>query len=402
MSEERRLEITPGMRAILDYPRFRGNTRLLVLDTGYFFDQSWVRAAKSLGWAVTSVASAMVGGLTREQISMLFTTIGEFKPDFILTSNYAGMDTQGVFARFFEDARIPYVSWFTDTPRMILFGREMHLSPYSVAATWERAYTRHFEAIGFPHVFFMPHATDPALFNGMPADSWEREVAFVGTSMVEQTSQALEKHEHLPCVVEAVKQAFAEGRVTRETYVRGMAAILGDDLLAPLNTSERRNVELLINYEATRRQREALASSLAPLGIEVRGDAYWKAIVENAGPGLDYFNELAPFFCGTQVNVNSTSLQMRWAVNQRVFDCPAAGGFLITDDQADMGEFFEPDVEAVTYRSLDELRDKVVYYLAHPEARRAVVHAARERILAEHTHAHRLEALDAFVRAHYA
>lgn len=402
MNQSARLQLSEGMRRILDYPKFTGAARMLVLETGYFFDRSWVRAAQSLGWSTVTVPSAMTGGLTREQIAALFKTIGEFKPDFILTSNYAGMDTRGIFARFFEDARIPYVSWFTDTPRMILYGREMHLSHYAVAATWERAYTPHFEAIGFQHVHFMPLGTDPALFDAEPADTFDRDLAFVGTSMVEQTAEAIEKHAHLPHVLEAVKRAFDEGRVTRENYAAGMAAILGEELLASLNPSERRNVELLVNYEATRRQREGLTLALAPMGLEVRGDPHWRALLENTGGSLGYFDALAPYYRGTAVNVNSTSLQMRWAVNQRVFDCPAAGGFLLTDNQRDMGEFFDPDREAVVYGSLEELRDKTAYYLRRPDERAAIVRAARRRILAEHTHAHRLRGLEAFLKERYA
>lgn len=62
---------------------------------------------------------------------------------------------------------------------------------------------------------------------------------------------------------------------------------------------------------------------------------------------------------GTAINVNQTSLQMRDAVNQRVFDCPAAGGFVITDNQPDLHEYFDVTREMVTYDSLGELSDKV-------------------------------------------
>lgn len=375
---------------------------MLVLETGYFFDQSWLRAGSSLGWDTAAVPSAMVGGLTREQIETLFTTIGEFEPDFILTSNYAGMDVEGIFSRFFEDVRLPYVSWFTDTPRMILFGRKMHLSDFSVAATWERAYIPYFEQIGFRHVHFMPHATDRALFSGEPSMEFDRDLAFVGASMVEQTTEAVDKHAHVPHVLEAVRTAFARGCVTRESYAAGMGAIVGDALLEELNESERRNVELLVNYEATRRQREALALALAPLGLEVRGDGGWLGYGVRAGGGVGYFDDLAAFYRRTKVNVNSTSLQMRYGVNQRVFDCPAAGGFLITDDQADMHEFFEAERECVLYGSVEELRDKAVFYLAHPNERDGIVRAAQRRIAAEHTHAHRLRALEDFLKERFA
>ena len=396
-----RLEITPGMRRFLDYRKFAGPTRMLILETQYFFDQSWVRAAQSLGWEARTVPSVIVGDLTRDDVERLFRALAEFQPDFILTSNYAGMDALGMFARFFEDARIPYVSWFTDTPRMILFNRTVHCSYYAVAAAWERAYMPHLTGLGFEHVLYMPLATDPALFHGDPATDFDRDLAFVGTSMIEQTNEAWDKLGHRPEAIEAIRQAIENGRATREHFAQGVETILDARLLESLDTSERRNVELAIVYEWTRRQRESMVQRLERLGVEVRGDPNWAQITSRCDGPVGYFNDLAPFYRSTAVNLNITSLQMRSAVNQRVFDCPAAGGFLVTDAQGDLAELFDLDTEVITYTSLDELEDKVTYYLAHPNERRTVVQHAQRRIAAQHTHAHRLEALEAYLSERY-
>lgn len=396
-----RLQITEGMRRFLDYPKFRGATRVLVLDTGYFFDQSWLRAAAGLGWKTASVRSVITGDLTRDDIASLFQTIGEFKPDFILTSNYAGMDNDGLFANFFNDAKLPYVSWFTDTPRMILFNRTMYVSQYAVAATWERAYEPHLRRLGFEHVHYMPLATDPLVFHGQPQNTFLRDLAFVGNSMLVQLGEALDKHVDLPHVTAAVEGAIREGRATRAAYSEGVREILGSTLYDSLDETGQRNAELLLNYEVTSHERIELARALAPMGLEVRGDASWEKVIDQHGPGVHYFEQLPAFYRETAVNVNQTSLQMRDAVNQRVFDCPAAGGFLITDDQPDLHEHFDVDSETVTYNSLPELVDKTRYYLAHADERRTITGRARERVLANHTHAHRLQALEAFMKPRF-
>jgi spore maturation protein CgeB len=284
---------------------------------------------------------------------------------------------------------------------MILYGRVMHVSPFQVAATWERAYIPHFERLGFQHIHRMPLATDPDIFNAPPGDTFVRELAFVGNSMIEHTGEAIEKFQDQPEVLQAALAAFDAGRVTRETYSEGMEAIIDPALYASLDATDQRNLELLINYEATQQQRVGLAQSLAPLGLEVRGDPYWRQVHDKVEGNVGYFDDLAPFYRATAVNVNSTSLQMRYAVNQRVFDCPAAGGFLISDNQADGFEHFDA-AEIVTYATLDELRDKAAYYLRHPEERSAIVTRARARILAEHTHANRLRDLETFLRGRFA
>lgn len=399
---EKRLQISPGLRAMLDYPKFVGPTRLLILETEYFFDKSWVRAAASLGWETATVSSAMTGGLTRDQVASLFRAVAEFKPHFVLTSNYAGMDEGGLFARFFEDARIPYVSWFTDTPRMILYNRVVHCSPYSVAATWERGYTEHLKEIGFEHVYFMPHATDPELFHRPALESHSRELAFVGESMISHAEEAWEKLKEFPAVGDAVRGALDVGRMSREQFAKGVETIVDPWLLKRCSPRERRHLELCLVYEGTRRIRAALAKRLAPLGLEVYGDPAWKDIHERSFDGVGYFDALAPFYQSTAVNINSTSIQMASAVNQRVFDCPAAGGFIITDAQADLNDFFDPGTESVAYRTLDELEELVSRYRTDVHERKRIVAQAQARIAAQHTHAHRLKDLEGYLRDRFA
>ncbi len=396
-----RLHLTEGMRRFLDYPKFTDATRMLILDTGYFFDKSWWRAAEELGWEVATVPSVIAGSLTRDDVAALFRTLAEFKPDFVLTSNYAGMDAVGLFARFFNDAKMPYVSWFTDTPRMILFNRTMYVSEYAVAATWEKAYAPHLEAYGFSHVHYMPLATDPAIFDGSPPSDFDRDLAFVGNSMLVQLAEALEAHRDLPQVVAAVEAALNEGRVTKAAYTEGISSIIGEALYDSLNESQRRNAELLMNYEATSQQRVNLVNYLLPMGIEARGDGSWQRILSGYESNLGYFDDLAPFYRSTAINLNNTSLQMRDAVNQRVFDCPAAGGFLITDNQPDLHDLFDVEKEVVTYDSLPELGEKIQYYLKRPEERAAIVERARARVLSEHTHRHRLQGLEAYLKPRF-
>jgi len=387
---------------MLDYPKFAGRTRVLLLETEYFFDASWVRAAAQLGWETASVSSAMTGSLTRDQVTLLFQTAAEFKPDFILTSNYAGMDVHGLFARFYEDAKIPYVSWFTDTPRMILFNREVYPSPFSVAAVWERAYMPHLRALGFENVYFMPHATDPGLFAGAPQDQFARELAFVGDSMISHAEEAWDKLVGFPEITAGLRDAFGTGRMTREQFALGAATIVEPALLANCEPRERRHLELCLVYEGTRRMREAMARALTEEGLEVHGDVHWKGVHSLSFGDVGYFDALAPFYRSTAININSTSIQMATAVNQRVFDCPAAGGFLITDAQQDLQDFFEIGTECVVYGSLDELKELAMRFRCDLAARKGIVENAQRRIVAEHTHAHRLAALERYLKERFA
>src|SRR4030065_1394699 len=95
----------------------------------------------------------------------------------------------------------------------------------------------------------------------------------------------------------------------------------------------------------------------------------------------------------TTINFHARSMQMKAAVNQRVFDVPAAGGFLLTDFKEQLAEVLEPGKESVCYHHPEEIPDLVRFYLDHPEARRQIGERGRARVLAEHTYRHRLQGM---------
>ena len=92
---------------------------------------------------------------------------------------------------------------------------------------------------------------------------------------------------------------------------------------------------------------------------------------------------------------------MATAVNQRVFDCPGAGGFLLTDNQASLAELFDVESEVAIYTTLEEAREQLRWFMARLDARRAITARARKRILGEHTYRHRLEAIVGLLQGLY-
>ncbi|HPU98526.1 MAG TPA: glycosyltransferase, partial [Candidatus Hydrogenedentes bacterium] len=83
-------------------------------------------------------------------------------------------------------------------------------------------------------------------------------------------------------------------------------------------------------------------------------------------------------------------------------ECPAAGGFLLTDAQPDLFDLFEPGAEAIYWQTLDECRELLRDYLANPGARRSVALRARQRVLKQHTYQHRLREMVRLLKEHLA
>ncbi len=101
-------------------------------------------------------------------------------------------------------------------------------------------------------------------------------------------------------------------------------------------------------------------------------------------------------FNASKININLHSSTYHDAVNPfgdylnpRTFEIAACGAFQLVDERAYLSECFTLDQEIVSFRNLQGMRDKVAYYLAHPEERREIASSARRRVLREHTYQRR-------------
>lgn len=77
----------------------------------------------------------------------------------------------------------------------------------------------------------------------------------------------------------------------------------------------------------------------------------------------------------------------------REFEAPMSGALYLTEDQPELGEYFEPGTEVLTYRDKTELLDTSRYYLAHQEEAERIRRRAYRRATHEHTWQHRFRQL---------
>lgn len=400
--EKARLKVSERMRAMTSYDKFAGpEPRVLILQSRFGMDGGCANAARALGWPVQRIPVSKGGELSDEAAARLLHDLASFKPDFILTANLSGMDPQGVYAALFEQLEIPFATWFIDNPRTLYADLDPFAHEYAAAFTWDEAYVPYFSAMGYPLIRVLPLATDPTLFDGLPADVPDFPGGFVGSSMLARTTEHRDWLEGRPALAEAIQDAFDAGSVTRENFGKGLDTILDAELVRAMDVEERWHVEVYIFMEGTRRLREDFAKAMAPEGVTFHGDDGWKAWVPATAPTMDYERALPGFYQRCEVNLDITSIQMPTTVTQRVFDCPAAGGFLLTDGQPALAQLFDVDTEVAQYTSLEECIELFRWYRAHPAARRKLVTKARRRVHGEHLYKHRLQTMAACLKDHF-
>ena len=101
--------------------------------------------------------------------------------------------------------------------------------------------------------------------------------------------------------------------------------------------------------------------------------------------------EKARAFNAAKIVLNTMHYGEIEGVNCRLFEAAGCGAFQIADWKPALSDLFEPEKEIVTFRTQQELREKVDYYLAHAEERREIADRAYVRAHREHTYDRRLE-----------
>jgi spore maturation protein CgeB len=81
------------------------------------------------------------------------------------------------------------------------------------------------------------------------------------------------------------------------------------------------------------------------------------------------------------------------SLNCRAFEIAGCGGFQLATSVPALAEHFEPELEVVTFSSVDELIEKTAYYLRDPVAAAKIAERGRVRAHRDHTYEQRLSEL---------
>ncbi len=396
------------------YPRFTSHPpRVLLLTSKYFLMGEITAACERLAIPHRLIALGQEEVGSTQFVEALLTAVHEFKPDFVFTINHLGVDREGVLMELMDRLKLPLASWFVDNPHLILYFYTNVVSERALIFTWDADNLETLRALGFPHVRYLPLATDHHRFTP-PAhpETPLADVAFVGNSMVYKVAQRMAAARPPKALLRGYRDLAAHFADHEERNVRRFLERERPELephfLAMQPAERQLAFEAMLTWEATRQYRLRCLQGVMDFNPLIAGDRGWKITLRHETrpwrrrTELAYYDELPRFYPRVAVNFNATSKQMKGAVNQRVFDCPASGAFVLTDWREQMDRLFDPGTEVVAYHSPEEAHELAARYLRDVPARRAVAAAARARILAEHTYDHRVMDMLAAMRDTFA
>lgn len=368
-----------------------GPLTVLVPFEAYYTQRECINGFAALGHRVVTLD---LRGREGDEVPLFREAILRERPDLVFSVNMRGLDRRGIVAGMLERLGIPLALWFVDSPEFILYGEAMPSPAACRVFMWDRGYIPDVAGQGY-RVSYLPLAADTALAEQATVrDRFRAPVSFVGNSLMSGFLARLA----VKFPPSAAGDAFVGQAIDRIIASRGRQMRVLDELIAeaaPLlpDADARLFFRAFLLHGATSAYRTRLLERLLPLGLTFFGDPDgWRRVFGpgiRAFPDVNYFRETPSVYASADININATSLQMPHTVNQRVFDVPLCGGFLLTDRQGALFELFDED-EVATYDGIDAVAETARFYLGEPGLRRAIADKARLRVLGEHTYGHRM------------
>jgi len=318
-----------------------------------------------------------------QQESLLMEQFQKNTPRLVLSVNAKGIDSEGILLSVCNRFSVPVHIWFVDDPRPIacLFSREQCKN--IVAWTWERAYIPWLRDKNFAKAEWLPLAGDTHLFypqNKKPI----YDLMFTGSALAGNFLEEIWKHiqynkdEALP-MAQDIAEKILSGEFSAEQI--------------PADTKAEAWFASYCIHLASAEKRRLCLEPLLALGLVFAGDPNgWKDLFGNdikTLPDIDYRTGLCSHYSSGNIHINITSCQMPYAVNQRIFDIPLCGRFVISDDQSDLFELF-PKNALCTANSPEAYADLVKFYMKNSTAKEEIVRNAREHVLREHLYVNRV------------
>lgn len=320
-----------------------------------------------------------------------------FMPDLLFMVNGNGIDNSGLIPRIAALLKIPLALWYVDRPNTLENWNTGYISPTTIIFLTDKLYVNDLRDSGIKKSFFLPLATNPARFSEGIVQYKDRlmDIVFVGKLDRDKAYTYLsilkDRWGNKPDSFEDIfKKIINKYRSRPGLSIELISEATFSDYGFPLRFPSIEIKTLFYNaveYMANVLHRTETIKALKPFNITVCGGWEWLDVVDKRHyiNEVNYFSGLASIYKNSTINLNISRLQLRTAVNQRLFDVPAAGGFLITDYREDLEELFESNNEIVCYRNIEELRGQLRYFLSHPEDRKRIAASAKEKILEKHT-----------------
>ncbi len=346
-----------------------------------------IAVMKRLGHTVTEITEEMrnkeLGA--RGQMNLVSAALKKQESQMVFSINFFP-----VVSEVCNIFHIPYVCWIVDSPVMELYS-------HSVRNRWNRIFLfdyalyEEFRPENPKGIFYLPLGADyarldPLLENITKKDKekYAAEVSFIGSLYTEKCPYNRLKEEswmkgYLDGVIQAQLKVygynFLEECITDEILQQFKEKVPFYQFPEKANHNDRAAMaHLYLGNKVTEQERLQLLKRVSEeFSLDLYTASDFSPLPKANYRGLARSTtEMPKIFRLSKINLNFTSKPIRTGIPLRLWDILGAGGFVLTNYQSEVPEYFEVGKDLDIFASEEELVEKIRYYLEHEEEREEI------------------------------
>lgn len=382
---------------------------ILIFEWKNFGVEDIEEALDHMGHTYTCLSSELIRERVSPEFDSMFEqTVSAFSFDCVFTFNYSPVVSNNC-----NRHHIPYIAFVYDSPLVSLYSYTI-IQPYNYVFIFDKALYLDLKKENINTVYYLPLAVNTDRLERMLHNPSARaatsgshtpygEIAFVG-SMYNEKHNLFDRFHDLS----EYTKGYLEGIMQAQLKVYGyyfIEDLLKDEVLANMlksvpvtpNSDGVETVTYLYAYYFIARKLAAMERKEIMQKLSSQYDTrlytHQKTPdlphVRNMGP-VDYYNDMPAVFKNSPINLNITLRSIRSGIPLRCMDIMGAGGFLMSNYQADFYDHFVPGEDLVLYESQEDLLSKCDYYLHHDAERRQIATNGLGKVKEAHTYEIRL------------
>ena len=313
---------------------------------------------------------------------------------------FLSFDFFPLLAKLAEKMQKRYISWIYDCPHNTLYSPTIR-SEYVSLFVFDRKLYYLMQRLKGSHVYHMPLAVNVERLNRMlgtdlKSVDYAYDVSFVGSLYENNLYQQVK---YLPEYIRGYVQGIIEAQKRIYGY-NVMQDALYENVLAEMKKYIRMSWPEayliddnqlfldMLNAEVTHQERTELLKSVAEhfeMRLFTASQSDVLPVDIFAGT-VSYENEMPKVFRESKINLNITLRSIESGIPLRVLDIMGAGGFLLTNYQPEIAEYFVNGEEVVMFESKEDMLEKIAYYLEHEEERKQIAYNGWLRVQKDFTY----------------
>lgn len=328
--------------------------------------------------------------------------------DYVLSEHY-----QPMISRICNIYKLRYLSWIMDSPCFTLYSGTIYNTCNYIFIFDKILFNRFKDKTD--RIFYLPLCTNANYWDTIKVS--EEDIKLYATDVSFVGSLYEDKHMYNELEISDYLKGYLDGVIEAQVQIYGynfLREVITEEQIKEVSSCEQwpslgpdyeidsgaLAIDGIFGKRCTEIERFQTVNNLAKnfkFDVYTLSNTSSMPHVNNRGY-VDYRTDMPKIFKCSKINLNMTAKTIESGIPLRIYDIMGSGGFVITNYQSELLEYFVPDEEIVIYESLEDLKEKIYYYLQHEEKRKKIAENGYKKVKLLYTYEKRLEQMFEMVR----